>query len=160
MNTSYFMKKKKFIYFIKFFWIKNSKRKTLDMSLKSFLLLMKFWVVIFYIYLAVFKCIQYIKKINQSCRILIFWELRCLKNYKNSKTMKQSYSYYVYFLKIKLEWDLYLYNFVFANFFNVFLNMELCLKKWETCAWFCFSWFSQKSFFLCSIFKHEHRNCF
>ena len=59
------------------------------------------------------------------------------------------YSYsYIYFLKVKLERDLYLYNFVFANFFCIFLSMKQFLKEWETCAWFCFFWFSQRVFSL------------
>ena len=36
--------------------------------------------VIFYLYLAMFKCIQYIKKVNHV--ELLFRELRCLKNHK------------------------------------------------------------------------------
>ena len=58
---------------------------------------------------------------------------------------------YICFLKIKLDWDLYLYNFVFANFFCIFLSMKLFLKKWETCAWFCF-------FFTVFLSMHEHQS--
>ena len=58
---------------------------------------------------------------------------------------------YMCFLKIKLDWDLYLYNFVFANFFCIFLSMKLFLKKWETCAWFCF-------FFTVFLSMHEHQS--
>ena len=62
------------------------------------------------------------------------------------------YSYrYIYFLKVKLEQDLYLYNFVFANFFHIFLSMKQFLKEWD----FVFSDFLQE-LSLCSIFEHEY----
>ena len=70
--------------------------------------------------------------------------------WKSTETVQvwiRSYSY-MYFLKIKLKWDLYLYDFVFANFFRIFLSMKLFLKQWETCAWLCFFWFSQRVFSL------------
>ena len=45
---------------------------------------------------------------------------------------------YIYFLKVKLEQDLYLYNFVFANIFCIYFNLKLFMKEWNTCAWFCY----------------------
>ena len=53
---------------------------------------------------------------------------------------------YIFFLKVKLEQDHYLYNFVFPNMFCIFLSMKLFLREWETCAWFFYFWCSQRVF--------------
>ena len=79
MNINHLMKKKNLHLFYKALLNKKSWKKSIRHVLKKgFLLLMKFWVVLYFVY--TFNCIQvlYIKKINRSCRILIFWELRCL----------------------------------------------------------------------------------
>ena len=100
-------KRKIFIYSVKCYWIKNRKRKALDISQNFFFL--DQILSCDKIDMVEIKCnFIYTYPFSTAFSILKkFWELGCLKNYK---IMWREYYSYIYLLKIKLQWNLYLYN--------------------------------------------------